>query len=48
MASLVETAELNGVEPFTWLRETLTLMVNGHPVSRLGDLLPQSHWPSYI
>ena len=42
VASLVETAKLNGVEPFTWLHDSLTMMVNGHEVSRLDDLLPWS------
>ena len=42
VASLIETAKLNGIEPFAWLRETLTLMVNGHPVSGLDNLLPWS------
>ena len=27
VASLVETAKLNGVEPYTWLRESLALML---------------------
>ena len=40
VASLVETAKLNGVEPFVWLRDSLTRMVDGHPVSRLDELLP--------
>jgi transposase len=42
IASLVETAKLNGIEPFAWLRNSLTMMVNGHPVNRLDDLLPWS------
>jgi transposase len=40
VASLVETAKLNGVEPYAWLRDVLTRMVEGHPVSRLDELLP--------
>ena len=40
VASLVETAKLNGVEPYVWLRDSLTMMANGHPVSRLDELLP--------
>ena len=42
IAFLVETAKLNGVELFAWLRDSLTMMVNGHPASRSGDLLPWS------
>ncbi|MGI4958020.1 MAG: IS66 family transposase, partial [Janthinobacterium lividum] len=40
VASLIETAKLNGVEPFAWLRNSLTMMVDGHPASCLDDLLP--------
>ncbi|MGI4793734.1 MAG: IS66 family transposase, partial [Janthinobacterium lividum] len=40
VASLVETARLNGVEPFAWLRDSLTLLITGHPASRLDELLP--------
>ena len=42
IASLVETAKLNGVEPFAWLRDSLTLMIEGHPASRFDELLPWS------
>jgi hypothetical protein len=40
VASLVETARLNGVEPYAYLRDVLQKMVDGHPNSRLDDLLP--------
>lgn len=40
VASLVETAKLNGVGPFTWLSVSLTLMINGYSVSQLDALLP--------
>ena len=40
VASLLATAKLNGVEPFTYLRDVLERMANGHPASRLDDLLP--------
>ena len=40
VVSLVETAKLNGVEAYAWLRDSLTRMVDGHPVSRLDELLP--------
>jgi transposase len=38
--SLIETAKLNDVEPYEYLRDVLTRMVGGHPISRLDDLLP--------
>jgi len=40
VASLIETAKLNGVEPFSWLRDVLTRMIDGHPMSRISELLP--------
>ncbi len=40
IASLVETAKLNGVEPFAWFRTALTCMVDGQPRHRLDDLMP--------
>ncbi|MGI4745977.1 MAG: hypothetical protein ACRYGI_19500 [Janthinobacterium lividum] len=36
VASPVETARLDGIEPSVWLRDSLTHMVDG---SRLGDLV---------
>lgn len=47
VASLIETAKLNGVEPHVWLRDSLTMMVDGHPASCLDDLLPWSGRVSY-
>lgn len=46
IASLVETCKLNGVEPFAYLRDILDRMVNGHPASRLGELLPWNWTPA--
>jgi transposase len=40
VASLVATAKLNDVEPFAYLRDVLERMSNGHPMSRLDELLP--------
>ncbi len=42
VASLIETARLNGVEPYAWLRDSLALMIDGHPANRLAELLPWS------
>ena len=42
MASLIETCKLNSVDPHAYLRETLTTIANGHPASRIDDLMP---WP---
>jgi transposase len=40
ICSLIETAKLNGVEPYGWLSDVLTRMVEGHPANRLDELLP--------
>jgi hypothetical protein len=37
---LIETAKLNDVEPYVWLRDVLTRMVEGHSMQRLDELLP--------
>jgi transposase len=43
LASLVETCKLNGVEPEAYLADVLVRLVNGHPQSRLNDLLPWAY-----
>lgn len=40
LCSLIETAKLNDVEPYAYLRDVLNRMVDGHPINRLDDLLP--------
>jgi transposase len=40
VCSLIETCKLNGVEPYAYLTDVLTRMVGGHPINRLGELLP--------
>jgi hypothetical protein len=44
--SLITTAKLNDVEPFAYLKDVLRRMSNGHPMSRLDDLLPWNWTPS--
>ncbi len=39
-ASLIETAKINGVEPFAYLKVTLEKIANGHPANRIDELLP--------
>jgi hypothetical protein len=43
IASLIETAKLNDVEPLGYLADVLTKIVNGHPNSQLEELLPWSY-----
>lgn len=40
ITSLIETAKLNGIEPYAWLRDVLTRMVEGHSATRLKELMP--------
>jgi transposase len=40
VCSLVETAKMNGVEPYAYLKDVLQRMVDGHTVNRLDELLP--------
>ncbi len=40
VASLIETAKLNGVEPYAYLKDILERMVAGHPINRFDQLLP--------
>ena len=43
LATLVETCKLNGVEPQAYLADVLTRLLNGHPNSRLDQLLPWAY-----
>ena len=45
-ASLIATAKLNDVEPFAYLKDVLERMSDGHPMSRLDDLLPWNWAPA--
>ncbi len=40
MASLIENCKLNAVDPYAYLRATLTAIANRHPASRIDDLMP--------
>jgi hypothetical protein len=40
LASLIETAKLNGIDPQAWLADILTRLVNLWPNNRLDELLP--------
>ncbi|WP_037282972.1 transposase domain-containing protein, partial [Rubellimicrobium mesophilum] len=43
LASLIETCKLNGVEPHAYLADVITRIVEGHPNSRLDELLPWAY-----
>ena len=40
ICSLIETAKLNKVEPYAWLSDVLTRMIDDHPANRIDELLP--------
>jgi transposase len=40
LASLIETAKMNDVDPQTYLADVLAKIVNRHPTSRIDELLP--------
>jgi hypothetical protein len=43
IASLIETAKLNGVDPQAWLADTLEKLVNLWPAARIDELLPWAY-----
>jgi transposase len=43
IASLIETAKLNNVEPFAYLRGTLEAIAGGHRQSKIDELLPWNY-----
>jgi hypothetical protein len=40
MYTLVQTAKLNDVDPEAYLRDTLSRIADGHPISQIDELLP--------
>ncbi|RZL75487.1 MAG: transposase [Sphingomonas sp.] len=43
IASLIETAKLNRVDPQAWLADTLKRLANGHRINAIGDLMPWAY-----
>ncbi|MFG1185983.1 MULTISPECIES: IS66 family transposase [Xanthobacter] len=43
IASLVETCKLNGIDPQAYLADVITRILNGHPNSRIDDLMPWAY-----
>src|SRR6202140_4924615 len=46
VASLLATAKLNDVQPLAYLKDVLERRSNGHPMTKLDDLLPWNWTPS--
>lgn len=40
IATLIENCKIAGINPHTWLTETLTKLADGHPANSVGDLMP--------
>lgn len=46
IASLIETAKINGVEPFAYIKQTLEAIARRHPIDRIDELLPWNFKPT--
>lgn len=46
IASLIETAKLNGVDPLAWLTDVLQKLVHLWPAARIGELMPWAWDPA--
>jgi transposase len=42
--TVLESAKLNGLDPEAYLANVIDRMAKGHPINRLGELLPWN-WP---
>ncbi|WP_395395820.1 transposase domain-containing protein [Novosphingobium sp. BL-8A] len=40
IATLIENRKLSGINPHTWLTETLAKLPPGHPANAVGELMP--------
>ncbi len=45
IATLVEAAKMNGVNPYAYLKATLQAIAAGHPASDIDQLLPWAFTP---
>lgn len=45
-ATLIETCKLGGIDPFAYLRDTLTRITAGHTINRIGELTPWNYKPT--
>jgi transposase len=43
--TVLESAKLNRLDPQAWLSDVIDRMANGHPINRLGELLPWNWQP---
>lgn len=40
IATLIENCKIAGINPHTWLTDTLTKLANGYPANSVGELMP--------
>lgn len=43
--TVLESAKLNGLDPQAWLSDVIDRLARGHPINRLGELLPWNWQP---
>jgi len=43
IASLLQTAKMNGVDPQAWLTQTLERIANGWPMNEINALMPWNY-----
>jgi hypothetical protein len=43
IATLLQTAKMNDVDPLTWLAQTLQRIANGWPISQIEKLMPWNY-----
>ena len=43
IASLIETCKLNSIDPQAYLADIIVRIVNGHPNSKIDELLPWAY-----
>ena len=46
IASLIETAKMNGIDPHAYLKATLEAIAAGHPAAQIDQLLPWAFTPT--
>ena len=46
IASLIECCKLNSVDPYAYLADVITKIVNGHPNNQIDELLPWAYAPA--
>ena len=46
IASLIETAKMNGIDPHAYLKATLEAIASGHPAADIDQLLPWASTPT--